>query len=112
MADSTAARTSPAAAATARDVFIPSPKNARGTPSDRGAAYTMDRKRLFRRGLRTEGTGSFFETTRFSRSCISPSGLGEPTPGLSGAQGVVQFSNQALHTGSGVRGIALPTFFR
>src|SRR5437868_14253426 len=101
------AASSPPAIATAIDVFIRPPKNpgAQG----RGRGYTMDRKRLFRRGLlRASEPEPLRPTTRIP-SCF-PYLIGGADATHSGAQGVVQFSNQAFRARLRVRRIALATF--
>src|SRR5215468_6123837 len=108
MAITIAAATKAPAIPIAIDVFIPAPQEAPGDAADE-RGYTTVRKALFRRGLSIKGTGPEFKTTRCS--CRVP----EPCSGCrrlaSSAQGVVQFSNQALRTGFHIRRVALPASF-
>src|SRR5271154_1462549 len=71
----------------------------------------MDRKRLCRRGLTIVRPGPSTRPLGVPIVC-APNFSGVPTHRLSGAQGVVQFSNQAFHTGLRIRGVALPFLFR
>src|SRR6266581_4724281 len=88
MAEIAAARRKPTAIAIARSVFISAPHTRERRSL--GGSYTMMRKSLSRRGFRISNSNAFKSTTRRAR-CSRVAGAAP-----SGAQGVVQFSNQTF----------------